>query len=129
MTTARDLITQALGSLGVLHGGEEPGAQEADDSLVVLNQMLSGWIHDGIDLEFIDLALNDEVPYPPDHIAAFRYNLAMTLAPEFGVQPSIVLAQLASDGYERMRREYMDNRILETDDAIVWQTNRMGAWS
>jgi hypothetical protein len=41
--TARDLIKQALRSLGVLASGENPTAEEAQDALDSLNQMIRSW--------------------------------------------------------------------------------------
>ena len=126
MTTARDLITQSLVSLAVLSGNEVPTAEEADSALVVMNQFFNSWRFEGIDLEWIDITLNDDVPYPKDHIQPFRYNLAMALAPEYGVMPSPLVVAMAKQGYDQMQREYMDNRLLSTDDALhaVYAPNR-----
>jgi hypothetical protein len=41
--TARSLISSSLRLLGVLAAGERPSAQEADDALQTLNQLLDSW--------------------------------------------------------------------------------------
>jgi hypothetical protein len=46
--TAMDLITSALRLIGVLASGEQPDISDANDCLMVLNQMLDGWNADGL---------------------------------------------------------------------------------
>ncbi len=43
MTTARTLITQSLKDLGAIAVGETPTADEAQDGLETLNQMIASW--------------------------------------------------------------------------------------
>ena len=120
MTTARTLITRSLRTLGVLHSGETPSAEEANDALDSLNEMLGAWIHDGLDIEFVTIAsLNTVIPYPPDHESAFRYNLAVQMAPDYGIAVTPVIAAMAQQGYDRMRREYLNPPELVTDDALL----------
>ncbi len=47
MTTPRDLIRQALTLIVVLGAGENMTAEDANDNLRLLNQMLSSWSADG----------------------------------------------------------------------------------
>ncbi len=118
-TTARDLITMSLRSLGVLHSGETPSAEEANDGLDTLNQMLNSWIYEGIDLEYTTISsLNTELPYPDDHIGPFRWNLALRMAPDYGIGVTPAIAAMAKEGYDQMRRQYMDNRELKVDSAL-----------
>lgn len=127
MTTARDLITMSLRSIGVLHSKETPSAEEADDGLDALNQMLNSWLYEGIDLEYTTIDdLNAEIPYPDDHIGPFRWNLALRLSAEYGVQVTPAVAALAKEGYDQLRREYLDNRELTVDNALsaVYSPNR-----
>lgn len=46
--TARELISSALRLGGVLASGESPSANEANDALLVLNQMLSSWSNENL---------------------------------------------------------------------------------
>jgi len=117
--TPQTLIKRAMRSLGVLHTGEEPSADEAADALQDLNEMLNQWRDEGIDLEFItDLALTDTIPYPDDHMMAFRYNLAIRLAPEFGVEPNAFLMALAETSFARLQARYTKPALLKTDEAL-----------
>ena len=46
MTTARDIIKKSLQKIGVLVKSEAPSADEADDALASLNQMIASWAND-----------------------------------------------------------------------------------
>ena len=56
-----------------------------------------------------DLALYDTMPYPPEFIRAIRYNLAIELAPEYGVS---VAAEIAKP--HRMRWKSSDASICKS---------------
>lgn len=43
MTTARDTVKGALRLIGVISSVDEPAAEEADDALSAMNQMLASW--------------------------------------------------------------------------------------
>jgi hypothetical protein len=119
MTTARELITQSLRTLGVLHSGETPSAEEANDGLTSLNQMLNAWIYDGIDMEFSTLtSLNDVIGYPDDQIGPIRYNLAVVMSPDYGVPITPAMVALAQQGYLQMKRAYLSIPTLSVDSAL-----------
>ena len=114
--TVNDLIRRSLRSIGVLNHAEEPTAEEASDALQTLNDMLNAWIYEGMDLEFAaDLVLTDALPYPDDHAAAFRYALAVELAPEFGVQPPPAVLAMAASYKEALKTRYLDPDTLAAD--------------
>lgn len=118
MTTAQDVITGAMKDLGVLERNEAPQGQESIDALEILNFMASSFIHDGIDLEWLTLDLEDTVPYPEDEIGPLRYNLALMIAPTFDVEPSRVLVAMAATGYKQLQRSYIDIDELSVDDVL-----------
>ena len=121
----RDLVTGSMRLLGVLRQGENPTAQEAADGMISLNGMLNAWILQGIDLEFLNFAsLNDVIPYPDDHIPAFRYNLAVELAPECGVTVTPAIGTRASQYFQALQVFYSDPDTLEFDSFFIFQPNR-----
>lgn len=48
MTTAREIITRAMQRGGILTKTEQPDADEANDALDTLNNMLSSWSNEGL---------------------------------------------------------------------------------
>lgn len=126
MSSYRDLVTSSLRSIGVLHSGETPSAEESTDSLDALNEMLNSWLYDGINLEHITSTdLNDTFPYPDDHYGPIRWNLCVRLAPEFGITVTPEIAALAQQGFNQLQRRYADPLKLSVDPAIDPQTNRV----
>jgi len=98
MATARDVITRSLRKLKILASGETPEAQEADDCLEALNQMLAEWEIDGVDLAHIGLALDDTLDVPDSHLNGIALNLAMRIADDFGATITPSIAQEALNG-------------------------------
>lgn len=48
MTTALDIITQAMRKCGILAVNEAPTSEEANDALAALNEMLASWSNDSL---------------------------------------------------------------------------------
>lgn len=105
MATARDIITRALKRLRVLASGETPTSDEAADCLDALNDMLSAWAINGIDLAHLPLTLNDTLDVPDDHVEPITLNLARRAGGLFGASLSPDDAYLATEG-EGMLRAY-----------------------
>jgi hypothetical protein len=121
----RELVTSSLRLLGVLQSGEQPSTEEAADGLEVLNTLLNGWGREGIDLEFLSFtSVNDEIPYPEDHLAAFRFNFAVELAPEYGVQISNVVAGRAGQTLRALRSQYSKPDLLTLDPFFAFAPNK-----
>lgn len=118
MATAQEIINGALRLLAVIQTGETPTSSESDDSLDALNQMLSGWADQGIDLEHADLVLGDTLPYQDNHLAAIRYSLAVELAPEFGKSITPEIADRQDRYFRGLQAVYADPSLLGTDAAL-----------
>jgi len=126
VATFRDVITQSLEELGVLHVGETPSGDDVNDCFKRLNQMLQSWELSGIDLEFqTETSIDDDVPYPESHIGPFACNLAVRLAPAYGVSVSAELAAFAEIGYRQVQNHHLKMRNLKAD---VGLTHRMPNW-
>ena len=50
------------------------------------------------------VTLADTLAFPPGYLRAFRYNLAMELAPEFGVEPSAQVQRIAMTAKRNIKR-------------------------
>lgn len=223
MPTAYDVVRGALRLIGVVTPIEPPSAEEADDALSVMNQMLASWassrmssasvpltsfaltagdgeytIGDGGDIDTIqptglyrahvtnggldypvrlislgeyqdiadksstgdipevmairpgyplatlylypvpgtgntlvmdkiapmaDLALGDEMPYPPVAIRAIRYNLAIELAPEYGAKVPTEIVAIADQSMQAWRRVNLQTPAATFDPLLVRRTN------
>lgn len=98
MATARDVIALALKDIGVLAAEDPVEAADAADALDTLNQMLTMWEAEGINLGFAEVALGTALNVPKFALLAIRHNLAVLLAPSYGAQASPTIQMLASNG-------------------------------
>jgi hypothetical protein len=123
--TVNDLIRRAMRSLGVLHTKEDPTADEAADALATLNDMLNAWRLTGIDLEHLTMNLTDTLPYADEDASAIRYNLAVELSAEYGIDPPMVVVALARNTYIAIKAKYTNVATLAVDSALspIWSTN------
>ena len=122
---ARDLITRAMRKINVVARGEVATAEEAEDGLITLNELLHSWETDGIHIGHTDLTLDSEVELPDSHIRGLRLLLAVELAPEFEkVVDSITLLQ-ADRAKRQLIAEYMVVPDTTFDRSLLdFQANR-----
>jgi hypothetical protein len=93
--------------------------------MATFNDMLNQWRQKSVDLEFFEFTtLDDVIPYPQDHMMAFRYNLAVMIAPEFGIKVSDVIAALAMDSFLNLQNQYMNPPELKMPDIFTRGANR-----
>ena len=118
MATAQSVVKRALRLLAITQTGEEPSADEAQDALSALNEMLFSWELESIPLEHIEMAWTDTLPFPTNHIRPITYNLALVLADEYGKQPTQMVFDIAQRGYRNLQNFYLDYDDLPVDPAI-----------
>ena len=118
MATAQTVIKRALRLLKVTQSGEEPSAEEAQDSLTALNDMLFAWELDAIPLNHIELLYTDTLPFDDNHIQPITYNLAVQLADEYGTQPTQIIYDTADNGYRNLQNFYVDPADAQTSDTL-----------
>lgn len=62
---------------------------------------------------------NDALVGPPGFLKMLRYNLAVEFAPEFGMEPSATVIQVALDAKADYKRSNLDERVASYDAAIT----------
>ncbi len=116
MTTQVEMIDGALRALGVLPEGDTANAEQLITGLSALNQMLASWAEEGVDLQFFPQAdAEATTPIPPWAERGVRANLAIELATEYGVVPSLSLTNAATLGYNTILRIAMTSQMREAD--------------
>ena len=106
MATALQIIKDAMLELGILQTQEEPSADEAQDGLRLLNQMLQYWQIKGITLNHTDATLTDTLPFPSDHILPITLGLAVYCAAQYGVALRGDTAAKADDAFDNLLSLY-----------------------
>lgn len=68
--------------------------------------MMNRWEADGISLGWSDVTDGaNTLPAPVEAEEAIAYNLAVVIAPEYGVMPSTLVGQGADSGYKAVLRD------------------------
>lgn len=116
MASNLDVIKEALSIIGVIDEIEDPSAEQSENGLSVMNDMLLMWDADQIDVGYYQQTdVNAESPIYADALSAVKYNLALYLSTYYGVEPKLSVAMIADRGYKRLLRDAMNAKIEESD--------------
>ena len=118
MATVKKVVKRALRLLAVTESGETPEHDEFADALDALNSMLSSWELKSIPLNHVELKIGDTLAYPENHTDPITYNLAIYLAPEYGVTASLEVIAIADAGFAALQNYYCDPSAAKTDPAL-----------
>lgn len=93
MTTAATLIADALSLIQVQDPAQPVSPKKMTTGIKALNRMMARWEADGLSLGWSPVASpSDELPIPEEAEEAVEYNLAVRLAPRYGVtvEPAVI---------------------------------------
>jgi hypothetical protein len=64
-------------------------------------------------------SVNSTVTVPPGYLRALRYNLALELSAEYGIQPAVGVAAGALESKENIKRHNIVSPLMSVDDALL----------
>ena len=70
-----------------------------------------------------------DIYFPPGYLRAFRYNLAMEIAPEFGVEPSPQVIRIAMTSKRNLKRVNNPNDLMAIPYPIVATRQRYNIYA
>lgn len=73
--------------------------------------------------------LATDLLFPPGYLRAFTYNLAMEIAPEFGVEPSPQVQRIAMTSKRNLKRINNPDDVMSMPYALVAQRQRFNVYS
>lgn len=73
--------------------------------------------------------LNTILALPPGYLRAFKYNLAMEIAPEFGIEPSPQVMRIAMTSKRNLKRINNPDDIMSMPYAIVATRQRFNVYA
>lgn len=104
MATVLNVVSGALKLLEIKVSESALTAEEGQDGLVSLNDMMAEWSEDGIDIGYEELDdTDDELFVNAGSLGAIKSNLAMYIAPEYGRLVSPMLEARAENGKKALR--------------------------
>jgi hypothetical protein len=116
MTTALDMITDALRLVNVIDQNDAPSAEMGVNGLRSLNELLKDWEEDGIRLGYYTVtALDEELPLQERDLRAVKFNFAVELAGEYGIEPTPRVAEIAAQTYARLAKRAVQHVELSMD--------------
>lgn len=108
MATANTIVSRALRLLGVIASGETIEASIGADALSVLNALLAEMHEAGIGLPDYSLTgLTDTLASDAADQEALAYQLAIRIAPEYGLSPTPAQIVMGRESMFRLRSRYL----------------------
>ena len=74
-------------------------------------------------------SLNTELLFPPGYLRAFRYNLALELAPEFNVEPSAEVRRIAMYSKRNLKRINNPDDLMAMPYSLMARRNRYNIYA
>jgi hypothetical protein len=106
MTTVAEIVSRSLRLLGVLDANKAPSGSDYGTAILTLNAMVQRWEANGMALGWASVSdPGADIPLPPEAEQAVAFNLAVLLAPEYGITPNAVVVGFARDGLSELRRD------------------------
>lgn len=125
--TVLELMSRSLRMLLVIDPGQTIGGAEAATNLPALNHMMARWEEDGVSVGWAPATnIANAVTAPDSALEGIAANLAVVLAPEYGVTPSAVVAAMADGGYRAIQRDSIKDTIEPVEMTHIPATDDSG---
>lgn len=106
--TAIEMLTDAHRAANIIDENDAPSPEQGVTGLRVLNQMMGQWDGDGIRLGWAVVEAQDDVlPLDFQDERAVKYNLAVELAGEHGIDPPEHVTRIANETYAKLSKRHM----------------------
>jgi len=134
MATVAKVVGRALRLIQVIDARQPVKAADMETAIQALNAMVRRWEADGISLGWVpNENPSEELVIPEEAEQAVAANLAVLLAPEYGVAPSAVVAQMAAAGLNDLMRDQAVatpiRPILSAPEASHYRSNTLNGSS
>lgn len=127
MSTAAQIVTNALRRLSITNATDSPAAADVAYGVTVLGSILSSYAADAVDV-------SGDIPLPAKFEHGITALLAMQLASPFGISPSALgppsligtVAYDAHEGMAELRAAYVRPPVQSFEVALLNTPSRMG---
>ena len=106
MATNLDVITTAMRLANIINERETPSGAQGETGLDLLNDMMSDWEADGIELGYYPQTLTSAtIPIEDEHLRGAKYGLARDVAAHYGVDLPLETMRIAELTYARLSKQ------------------------
>lgn len=100
-----DIIKAAYLKANIINDREVPTARQSESGLELLNDMMSDWQEDGIELGYFPQTLvDDDFPVEDKFFRGVKYNLALAVAGDNGVVAPEETRRIAGITFDRLAK-------------------------
>lgn len=104
--TVSQIVGRSLRFIQVIDARQPVKASDVETAILALNAMVRRWEADGISLGWVPVENpSDELSVPEEAEQCVAANLAVLLAPEYGVSVNPVVASMATQGMNDIMRD------------------------
>jgi len=101
-----ELVARALRLIQVIDARQPVKASDMQTGIAALNGLVRRWEANTLSLGWSPVSNpSDDLPLPDEALDAAAYNLALRLAPEYGVDPAAAVVQVALETLADLRRD------------------------
>jgi hypothetical protein len=115
MTTANQVIARAYRLINEVGRTDVPSAEQYDDGLLALNDLLHAWRAEDIDLGVLDATTSTVIQ--DQHVMHVTYNLGLELAMQSGLDIHPLLVQRANELKGQLENPVIPE--IEIDSALL----------
>lgn len=113
--TVNDLVTDVLRNLGIISEIATPSAEQGQDAVTKLNDLVFDLAEDGIDIGFNPKATTAEaIALPDGDKAGLKAMLGVRLCDTYGASVPSVMAAMADAWYKRKLRQALHATMRQT---------------
>ena len=115
-----DLVTDSLRRATIIGQTATPSAEQGQDAVTKLNDLMASLLGDGIDFGYNPKATTaDTIELPLEHVMTVKAMLVVAVCNGYGIEPPAVEAGIARSGYKRLLTQaiYSEARETRTDNA------------
>jgi hypothetical protein len=108
-----DLVTQSLRDIAVISEIETPSAEQGQDAVTKLNQLMASLAEDDINFGWNPKSTTaDPLVLPDGHHETIQALLSVRLCNGYGLPVPEVVGSVASEGYKRLLRRAVSNTMV-----------------
>lgn len=121
MATVEQIVSRALRLIRVLDPNMPVKPRDMETGIEALNGMMTKWESFPLPMGWANVSNpSDTMPIPDESHESVSANLAMTLAPEYGVLADQNVVVMASTGLDLLRRQYGAATPMFLYDSTPW---------